>query len=408
VHVLFLAPEAQVYYRDFVRGLKETGARVTGLGHGPPGRLDPKLKPYLDQYVQVKSLFDPKQAFAAATAIGRRHAIDRVEMTDETLVVPTAELREALGLPGLSVRTATLCRDKSAMKDFLRTQGIPCAASRACSTDAEVRAFAEETGFPIIIKPRAGFGSLDTHRVDAAADLDRVLATIGLRGGGRSVAVEEFIDGHEGFYDTIMLDDRIGHDFISHYYPGCLEATVNRSVSPQIAVSNRLDAPSYAELRDVGRKVNRALGLARCATHMEWFFGSKGLKFSEIGARPAGERIWDMYRVANEFDVYREWAEAVANGRTSARPTRRYAAGSIQIRPDRDGRYLRHAGLREAVRACGPWIYEADVPTPGTPTQPLEKGWLVNTWFRLRHENYDRLREMMAFLGQTVKAFAAP
>ena len=41
------------------------------------------------------------------------------------------------------------------------------------------------------------------------------------------------------------------------------------------------------------------------------FFGPKGLKFGEIGARPAGEKIWDMYRVGSEFDVYREWALAI-------------------------------------------------------------------------------------------------
>jgi hypothetical protein len=113
-----------------------------------------------------------------------------------------------------------------------------------------------------------------------------------------------------------------------------------------------------------------------------------------------------MYRVANEFDVYREWAEAVVNGRTTQTPTRRFAAGSIQVRPDRNGRYVRHSGLAEALRECGESIYESDVPRPGTPTQPLEKGWLVNTWFRLHHPDYDRLREMMAFLGRTVKAHA--
>ena len=80
---------------------------------------------------------------------------------------------------------------------------------------------------------------------------------------------------------------------------------------------------------------------------------------------------------------------------------------SFSVIASRDGRYVRHIGLREAVRACGAWIYEADVPVPGTPTAPLEKGWLVNTWFRLRHEDYDRLREMMTFLGRTVKAIAA-
>ena len=255
------------------------------------------------------------------------------------------------------------------------------------------------------MKPRAGFGSLNTHRVDSVADLERLLPALGL-GAGRSVAVEEFVDGHEGFLDTIMLDDTVGHEFISHYYPGCLEATVDRSVSPQIAVQNRMDAAGYAELKEMARNVNRLLGLARTATHMEWFFGSKGLKFSEIGARPAGERIWDMYRVANDFDVYREWAEAVVHGRTTASPSRRHAAGSVQIRPDRDGRYVGHQGLEVALREVGAYVYESEVPPPGTPTQSLEKGWLVNTWFRLRHPDYDQLRAMMTTLGRTVKAVA--
>jgi biotin carboxylase len=407
VHVLFLAPEAQVYYREFVRGLKDAGARVTGLGHLPRERLPASLWSHLDDYVAVRSLFDANAVLAAARDVARRRPIDRVEMTDEPLVVPAAQLREALGVPGLSVRTATLCRDKAAMKDHLRAHGIPCAASRAASTAADVREFSERHGFPIVVKPRAGFGSLNTHRVESAVDLEELLPKLGL-GNGRSVAVEEFVDGHEGFFDTIMLDEDVGHSFISHYYPGCLEAAMSRVVSPQIAVTNRVDAPGYRELTEIGRKVNRLLGLSRTATHMEWFFGPKGLLFSEIGARPAGERIWDMYRVANEFDVYREWASAVVHGRVMQPPSRRFAAGSIQIRPNRDGVYLGHEGLTAALREVGRWIYESDVPKPGTPTQPLERGWLVNTWFRLRHPDYDRLRAMMSFLARTVKAYARP
>jgi hypothetical protein len=54
MHVLFLAPESQIYYREFVRGLKEIGARVTGLGHLPRERLPSPLRAYLDDYVAVK------------------------------------------------------------------------------------------------------------------------------------------------------------------------------------------------------------------------------------------------------------------------------------------------------------------------------------------------------------------
>lgn len=407
MHVLFLAPEGQAYYREFVRGLKETGARVTGLGHSPRERLPENLKPYLDDYVRVKSLFDPQETLQAAREIDRGHAIDRLEMTDEPLVVAAARLREALHLPGLSVQTAILCRDKSAMKDHLRAQGISCAQSIAADSPEAIHAFAEREGFPIIIKPRAGFGSLHTHRVESRADLERVLPTLSL-GPGRSVAVEEFVEGHEGVYDTIWLDQDSGHDFVGHYYPGCLEATVDRSVCPQIVVTNRLDEETYRELRRVGQQVNRALGITRGATHMEWFFGPKGLKFSEIGARPAGERIWDLYRVANDLDVYREWAHAVIHGRTSQPASRRYATGAIQVRPDRDGRYVGHHGLDEIRRFCEGAIYEAQIPPPGTPTQPVEKGWIVNTWFRLKHPDYDRLREMLDFIARTVRVVAQP
>jgi hypothetical protein len=204
-----------------------------------------------------------------------------------------------------------------------------------------------------------------------------------------------------------MCDDTgVRHEFVSHYYPGCLEATLHRWISPQIAVSNRIEQGSYDELRRMNARVIDALQIRNAATHMEWFFGSKGLKFGEIGARPAGEKIWDMYGVANEFDIYMEWALAILGRPGAKRPSRKYAAGSIQIRPSRDGRYSGHRGLDEAWRHCGEHIYEYAVPEVGTPTKGLERGWLVNTWFRLKHTDYDQLREMMTFLGETVHADA--
>src|SRR5690606_10709848 len=123
--------------------------------------------------------------------------------------------------------------------------------------------------------------------------------------------------------------------------------------------------------------------------------------FSEIGARPAGEKIWDMHGRANEIDVYHEWALAVLGKPGQATPSRRFAVGSVQIRPDRDGRIVGHQGIEAALRRCGRFVYESAVPKPGTPTLPLDKGWLVNTWFRLRHEDYDELRALMTFLGET-------
>src|ERR1035441_1347767 len=65
----------------------------------------------------------------------------------------------ACGIPGTSVRTAYLCRDKPAMKEALREAGIRTAQSTGASTSAEVREFVATVGYPIILKPRAAAGA---------------------------------------------------------------------------------------------------------------------------------------------------------------------------------------------------------------------------------------------------------
>ena len=405
MHVLFLAPDTHAYNHEFIRGLKELGATVTALGPGPRERLSPKLKPYLDEYSSVQNLLSESELLERARVFDRVKPIDRIETIDEPLVVAAAKLRSSLGLPGLSARGAELCRDKSMMKEFLRAGGVACADSSAVDSIPAAEAFAEKVGYPLIAKPRAGFGSLGTYRIEAARDLRGVLEKMRIGNGGNAL-LEEFVDGHEGFYDTITVGGKVVHDFISHYYPGCLEALEDRRVAPKIAHTNRVSSEGYEELRAMGAKVNELLGIETSATHMEWFFGSKGLRFSEIGARPAGEMIWDLYRVANEIDVYREWALAITAGKTEGTLTRKYATGAVQIRPDRDGTVYRYEGLEQARQKFGNHIYQSSVPPVGTATVPLEKGWFVNTWFRLRDPDYDVLRAMLEELGRSVRVLA--
>ena len=407
MNVVFVEPFFPPSQRHFARALAEGGATVIGVGESPAEALDEQLKGWLHDYAQVPSVTDVEAMTRQVRWTQDKLWVNRIEATIEAHTLATAQVREACTIPGTSVRTAWLCRDKPSMKQVLREAGVPTAASTAVGSAAEALAFAEQVGFPLILKPRSGAGAAGTMRAENAVGLERALGIFGGQ-GVESIAVEEFVEGHEGFYDTITINGQVALDFVSHYYPNVLEAMRTRWISPQFISTNRIDtAPEYAELREMGRRVNAALGIGTSATHMEWFFGPKGLKFSEIGCRPPGVGAWDLYSAGNEVNVYREWAMAIVHGETGSVPSRRYASGIVALRPDQDGRIAGYTGAEEINQQYGEWVIDAHLPSPGTATQPVEAGYMANAYVRMRHPDYDALRGMLDAVGQMLHVYAS-
>ena len=407
MNVIFVEPFFPRNQREFARALAEAGATVIGIGEYSSDGFDDALKGWLYHYEQVRSVTDVEDMIRAVRRVQDQVWVDRIEATIEAHIMSTAQVREACTIPGTSVHTAWLCRDKPSMKEALRAAGVPTAASAGVGSASEAHAFAAEVGFPLILKPRSGAGASGTVRVDSVSDLDQALGVFGGQGAG-SIAVEEFIEGHEGFYDTIAVNGQVAVDFASHYYPNVLEAMRTRWISPEFISTNRLDtAPEYAELREMGGRVIAALGIGTSATHMEWFFGPKGLKFSEIGCRPPGVGAWDLYSAGNDMDVYRAWADAIVHGGTGTVPSRRFASGIVALRPDRDGIISGYSGVEELQQKFGEWIIDAHLPSPGTPTQAVEAGYFANAYVRMRHPDYDALHGMLDEVGRTLHVHAS-
>lgn len=406
MHVIFVEPAFPSNQREFVRGLHSVGVQVTGIGERPPEYLDDEMKHWLSDYIQVRSVVHQESLLEAVTECQRRGWVDRLEATIEAHIMPTAEVRKTRGIPGTTVETAFLCRDKPAMKEALRKAGVSCAQSDGIqSADAAVE-FSERVGYPVILKPRAAAGASGTYKAANREELDRVIIECGLD-QGTDTAIEEFIEGHEGFYDTLCRDGQVVHEFATHYYPNVLDAMRTRWISPQFIATNRLDQAGYEEVRELGRKVIEVLGLKTTATHMEWFYGPKGLKFSEIGCRPAGVGAWDIYSAANDFDLYAEWALAITGQPSRQAPSRRYSAGTIALRPECDGTISGYEGREWLETTHGSHIFASHFPAPGSATQPVEAGYMANAWVRMRHPDYDTLHAMLNEVGQRVKVRAS-
>ena len=409
-HVVFVAPHAPESQIRFVRALKRVGATVTGLGDQVPSDLDPQVKYLLDGYEYVgPDLSDVDALTAAVQRVQARGPwVHRLEATTESLLWPTAVARERTGIPGLSAEQVVRCRDKLVMKQFLSARGIPTARHALCDGLASARAFVDAVGYPVVLKPRLASDPVATCRVDDDAGLVDAVDHLGVLTAPGAFTLEEFIVGHEGFYDTLTIDGRVVHEFATHYYPNVLEAMQQRWISPQLIHTNRLEADGYDALREFGRRVIGALALGTTATHMEWFSGPRGLLFSEIGARPPGFGHWDLYCEANGIDLYADWARAIAYGRVEEVPHRRYAAGLINLRPTCDGVITGYEGIERMQVRYGPGIFRLHLPPVGSRTSPIGAGYLVNAYVCVRHPDYDGLRAVLDDVGRTVKVLARP
>src|SRR5690606_3953600 len=168
VDVVFIEPCFPANQREFVRALHAVGARVIGIGERPKEALDESLRHWLTHYEQVGNVTNVDELERTVRWLQRRVRVDRLEAVVEAHVMAAARVREACGIPGTSVHTTYLCRDKPAMKEALRGAGVPCAQSLGSNDADEVRLFAERIGYPMIVKPRDAAGASGTFKCNDA------------------------------------------------------------------------------------------------------------------------------------------------------------------------------------------------------------------------------------------------
>lgn len=385
-NVVFVAPFLMDATLRFVRAAAaQQDARVALLTQEPVERIPEDLRARLEAHWRVPDALDPdeieKGVLQLARGLGNVH---RLIGTLEQLQTPLGVVRRRLGIEGMDGETAENFRDKARMKDVLRAAHVPCARHRKAASLDEARAFARDTGFPLVVKPPAGAGARSTFRVDTPEQLEQALRVCGT-GAGRETQIEEFVTGEENSFDTVSIGGRPVWHSLSHYRPAPLEVLREPWIQWCVFIPREIDHPRFDDIRSVGFRALAALGMHTGVSHMEWFRRRDGsIAVSEVGCRPPGAQICSLISYAHDFDFYAAWARVVMFDEFTP-PRRVYSAGAAYLRGQgpAEGRVAAIRGLDQAQRELGALVVEAKLPKPG---QSPSGGYEGEGYVILRHE----------------------
>ena len=400
-NVVFAAP----ILSENASGMIEAAASLPGVRLGvitqdPAEKMSPAMARSVIAHWRVNDILDSRQLEWAASELSKRMGgIDRLFGAYEQLQVPLAEVREKLGIEGMRPDVARRFRDKNEMKDVFRANGLPCARHSLAESGDQAVEFAREVGFPVVVKPPAGAGSVATFKADDEASLREAVAKAAPRKGDPAL-IEEFIVGDEYSLETISIGGKAVWHSLTHYYPNPLDVVRNKWIQWCVVSPREVDDPKYDDIRAAGSRALEVLGMDTGLSHMEWFRRRDGsIAISEVAARPPGAQITTLNSRAHDIDFVRAWTQVMIFG-TFERPVRKYAVGIAFLRGQGSGRIKSIYGLDLIAREMGSLVVDVKLPVPGAaPSSSYEgDGFII-----LRHPETVVVMQALQKLISTVR-----
>ncbi|MBT2676856.1 ATP-grasp domain-containing protein, partial [Streptomyces sp. ISL-14] len=218
-----------------------------------------------------------------------------LSLTEKGLL-PAARITAALGIRGLSPEVVGRTRDKFAMRAWLREKAFSATPSAVVREVDDIRNFAAEHGYPVIVKPRHGLGSEHVSCFRQADDVvmppaiaDEYIAEPFLQGAEFSVEAFSCAGDHHVLAITgkFTQDDDPENPFVEvgHVVPAPVEPDVSAAIGTY--VSDFLDV----------------MGITDGCTHTEVRMTPSGPEVIETHTRVGGDSIPTLVRQATGHDL---------------------------------------------------------------------------------------------------------
>ena len=315
---------------------------------------DPARYPYIAADgvdAQVVDTASVDAVHAAAGRLGGRVA--GVTSSSEYFIGTAAEVARAFGRPHPDPDAIRACRNKHTQRLRLAATGVPGPVFAAAGTPAAAVRAAERIGFPVVLKPAAGSGSIGTRSCGSAAEVRAAAAAV-LEADPATLALPP--------QDAVMVEAKLdGAEFSVETFDDRVIGVIGKRLGPEpyfVEIGHDFPAPldpaARAALERTALDALRALGLGWGPAHVELrYTEAAGARLIEVNPRLAGGMIPRMIQEALGVDLIRHLVAKAAGRPIAARPTRSHAAAIRFLVASHAGRLAEVTGVAAARRVPG-------------------------------------------------------
>lgn len=321
--VLFIESNTSGTGRLFVHTARGMGYRPV-LVTARPEKYAYLSQPGAPDVVQVARVDEDTVEAMVRERFADGREVAGITSSSEYFIATAAALAKRFGLPGPDADAVRAARDKSRQREVLDAAGLPTPAFRVVRTSAEAVAAAREIGFPVVLKPVGGSGSVGVKAcADAAEVRDHADGLfIPVDGEAPRALVEQLIAGDE--YSVEVFSGRV------------IGITRKHLGRPPFFVEAGHDYPAVvpdevaAALTDTVVRGTQLLGLGWGPLHWELRMNGGRAYPMEVNPRLAGGFIPELVRHAEGIDLIRETLRLVV-GRTPGLAAMRHGHASIRF-----------------------------------------------------------------------------
>ncbi len=290
---------------------------------------------------RIVDLDDPDACLAAAAQLHRASALTGVAAMHERYLLVASRIAHRLGLAGNPESAVRAALDKASTRRAAEGTGLLNPRYRIAGPD-ELAETVAEIGFPCVVKPIDGAGSIGVNVLRRPADLDA------LERDGSALLVEEYVEGPEYSIESFSRDG----------VHRVLAITEKSTTGPHcVEVAHRMPAPGLgpdttAGIVDAVPRLLDAIGHRVGPAHTEVRLSGGRPYLIETHTRYGGDRIWELTGLTTGRYPQPSTIAALAGVPDPARPAEAKAA-AVRFVTAAPGVVARVSGLDEAARVPG-------------------------------------------------------